>query len=128
MNGKYFTKTKLSNFCSMIPASKSFAHVVTYSESPIKIWDDLNNKRINAFGKATPAGIVAGEVFEVLGIKANLVYSTASEATDMLKDRRVDALFYTVGAPYSAFMELATERSLRLVSMNPEEQKRFVKL
>jgi hypothetical protein len=124
MHGMYFTKTKLTNFCSMIPATKSFSHAFTYLESPIKSWKDLDGKRVHLGARASPTSIVNEEICQALGIKPKFVFSTPTEAIDMVKDRRVDAMLYSVGAPWSAIMDIATDRPIKLISMTPEEQKK----
>jgi hypothetical protein len=124
MNGMYFTKTKLVGFCSMIPASKAFSHAFTYVDSPIKTWKDMDGKRVHLGARASPTSIVNEEISTVLGIKPKFVFSTPQEAIDMMKDRRVDAMIYSVGAPWSAIMDIATDRPIKFISMKPEEQKK----
>ena len=43
----------------------------------------------------------------------------------MFKDRRVDAMAYSVGAPWSVIMDIATDRPVRFIPMKPEEQKKI---
>jgi uncharacterized protein len=124
MNGMYFAKSKITNFCSLIPASKAFSHAFTYVDSPIKTWREMDGKRIHLGARASPTSIVNEEIFKVLGIKANFVYSTPTEAAGMVKDKRVDAMVYSVGAPWSVVMDIATDRPIRLIPMTPEEQKK----
>jgi TRAP transporter TAXI family solute receptor len=125
MNGMYFTKTKLVNFCSLIPASKAFSHAFTYVDSPIKTWKDMDGKRIHLGARASPTSIVNEEIFKILGVKPNYVYSTPTEAAGMVKDRRVDAMVYSVGAPWSVIMDIATDRPVKFIPMKPEEQKKI---
>jgi uncharacterized protein len=125
MNGMYFTKNKILNFCSLMPASKAFNQVFTYIDSPIKTLKDLDGKRVALGARASPTSMVNEEVFKVLGIKPNYVYSTPGEAIDMVKDRRVDAMAYGVGAPWSAIMDIVTTRPVRFIPTTPEEQKKI---
>jgi TRAP transporter TAXI family solute receptor len=126
LNGMYFAKgKKLVNFCSLLPASKAFSHVFTYVDSPIKTLKDLDGKRVHLGARASPTSIVNEEIFKILGIKPNYVYSTPTEAVDMVKDRRVDAMAYSVGAPWSAIMDIATDRPIKFLHMKPEEQKKI---
>jgi TRAP transporter TAXI family solute receptor len=125
MNGMYFTKSKLVNFCSLIPASKAFNHIFTYTDSPIKTLKDLTGKRVHLGARASPTSIVNEEIFKLLGIKPNYVYSTPSEAIDMVKDRRVDAMAYGVGAPWSAIMDIVTTMPIKLIPVSPEDQKKI---
>ena len=126
IHGMYFAKgNKITNFCSLIPASKAFSHIFTYVDSPIKTLKDMDGKRIHLGARASPTSIVNEEIFKVLGIKPNYVYSTPTEAVDMMKDRRVDGMAYSVGAPWSVIMDIATERPVRFISLTPEEQKKI---
>jgi hypothetical protein len=123
MNGMYFTKTKLTNFCSLLPATKNFCHFFTYAESPIKSWKDLEGKKVHIGARASGTSISSEMICKALGIKAQFVYSTPADAIDMVKDNRVDAMVYAVGAPWSSIMDIATTRKLKLISMTPQEQK-----
>jgi len=125
INGMYFAKTKLTNFASLIPASKAFNQVFTYSDSPIKTLKDLDGKRVALGARASPTSMVNEEIFKVLGIKPNYVYSTPGEAIDMVKDRRVDAMAYGVGAPWSSIMDIVTTRPIKFIPTSPEEQKKI---
>ena len=124
MGGMHFAKTKHVNFYSLMPAAKAIQHYVTYADSPIKTLKDLEGKKIALGARASPTSLLSEEIFSVLGIKANYVYSTPGEAGDMLKDRRVDAMVYNVAAPYSVFMDVATDRPIRFLDMTPEERKK----
>jgi len=121
-HGLYFTKTKITHFCNLLLASKSFQHCFTYAESPIKSYKDLEGKRVHIGARASPGSINAEEICKSLGVKPKFVYSTPSEAIDMVKDRRVDAMIYGSGAPWSAILDIATDRKLRFIPMSPEVQ------
>jgi TRAP transporter TAXI family solute receptor len=125
MHGMHFTKQKLTNFCSFMLATKAISHAFVYAESPIKTWKDMDGKRINLGAKASGTGLKHEEMFNILGIKPASVFSTPTEAVDMIKDRRVDGMVYSVGAPWSAVMDIATDRPIRFISMTPEEQKKI---
>ncbi len=120
----YFAKNKLSNFCTLIPATKAITHVFTYVDSPIKTWKDMDGKKIHLGARASPTSIIHEEIFKVLGVKPSYIYSTPTEAIDMIKDRRVDGMAYSVGAPWSAIMDIATDRPIRFINMTPAEQKK----
>jgi hypothetical protein len=124
MNGLYFTKEKLTNFCSMMLATKGFNQAFTYADSPIKVWKDMDGKRIHIGARGSPTSIIQEEVCRAIGIKPKFVFSTPQEAIEMVKDRRVDGMIYGVGAPWSGIMDVATVQKIRLLSMTPEEQKK----
>jgi hypothetical protein len=125
MRGMYFTKEKITNFCSMMPATKGFNQAFTYTDSPIKNWKDLDGKRVHIGARASPTSIIQEDSLKALGIKPKYVYSTPQEAVDMVKDHRVDAMIYGVGAPWAALMDIATAVKVKLLSTTPEEQKKI---
>jgi len=124
LNGLYFTKNKLTNFCSLLPATKGFNQAFTYADSPIKGWKDLDGKRVCVGARGSPTSIIQEEIFRVLGIKPKLIFSTPQEAVEIMKDRRADAMVYGVGAPWGAVMDIATAQKIKFIPMTSEEQKK----
>jgi TRAP transporter TAXI family solute receptor len=122
--GMYFAKTKLSNFCTMIPLSRTFKHAFTYADSPMKTWKDQEGKNLLIGPKASAAAVLTEEVFKALGMSAKYIYATTAEAIEMVKDRRADGMIYDVAAPWSSILDVATSRSLKFLSMTGEEQKK----
>lgn len=127
MNGMHFAKTKISNFCSLLPANKAFHHAFTYIDSPIKTWKDMDGKRVHLGARASATALTNEEILKVLEIASKFVFSTPTEAVDMVKDRRVDAMAYGVGAPWSGIMDISKDVQIRLIPMKPEEQEKVAK-
>jgi TRAP transporter TAXI family solute receptor len=127
MNGVHFIKTKLSNFCSFLPANIGYHHAFTYVDSPIRNWKELDGKRVHLGARASATSVSNEEMIDVLNAKPKYVFSSPAEAADMVKDRRVDALVYGVGAPYSMFIDIAKAIPIRFIPMAPEEQERIGK-
>jgi hypothetical protein len=127
MNGMHFTKTKVTDFCTLFPITKAFQQVITYVDSPIKSWKDLDGKRVALGARASPASITSEEIFQGLNIKPKSILSSPNEAVDMVKDKRVDAMAYGVGAPWNGFMDIATSLPIRLVPITLEEQEKIAK-
>ena len=125
-NGMHFTKTKLTNFRTLIPAGKPFNHFFTYADSPIKTLKDMDGKKVHLGARSSPTSLAIEEDFKVLGIKPSYVYSSPAEAIDMVKDRRVDAMAYGVGAPWSAIMDIVTTQPIKFIPMTPADQKKVV--
>ena len=124
MNGLYFSKEKLHDFCSLLPATTSFTLAFTFADSSIKSWKDLEDKKVNVGARASPTSIRSEETCKALGIKPKYVFSTPQEAVEMVKDRRVDAMIYNVGNPWSGLMDIATTTKVRILAMTPAEQKK----
>lgn len=127
LNGMHFAKTKISKFCSLLPANKAFHHAFTYIDSPIKSWKDMDAKRVHLGARASATALTNEEIFRVLDIKSKFVFSTPTEAVDMVKDRRVEAMAYGVGAPWSGIMDISKDIQIRLIPMKPEEQEKVAK-
>jgi len=127
LNGMHFAKTKLSNFATLLPANKAFHHAFTYIDSPIKSWKDLDAKRVQLGARASATALTNEEILQVLGVNPKFFFSTPNEAIDMVKDRRVDAMVYGVGAPWSGIMDISKDVQIRLIPMKPEEQEKVAK-
>jgi uncharacterized protein len=127
LNGMHYMKTKLSNICCFLPANIGFHHAFTYVDSPIKTWKDMDGKRVALGARASATSLSNEEILNVLNIKPKFVFSNPAEAADMVKDRRVDALVYGVGAPYSMFVDIAQSVPIRFIPMDPGEQERVAK-
>jgi hypothetical protein len=127
MKGMYLTPTKLSNFCSLFPVSIAFHHVLTYADSAFKSWKDLDGKRVALGARASSGSIAMEENFKVLNIKSKFVFSLPTEAGDMMKDRRLDAFAYGVGAPYSVFVDVSRSVPVKLIPLELEEQREVAK-
>jgi len=125
MRGMYFTKNRLSNFCSMIPATKSFTMAFCFADSPIRTWRDLEGKKVAIGPRGSPTSVLQEEACKAIGIKPKFVFSTPQEALEMMKDRRVDAMIYSTGIPWSGVMEVASSQKIRLLPLTAEEQKKI---
>jgi TRAP transporter TAXI family solute receptor len=67
-------------------------------------------------------------VLEMYGITYDHIkpqFLSAPEATEALKDGMVDAAMYLLGTPAPTLMELATQRKIVFISMEPEKAKAF---
>lgn len=124
LNGMYFTKSKISNFAVLLPATKYLNQAFTHADSRINAWKDLDGKTVCLGARGSPTSILNEEAFKVLGIKPKVIFSTPDEAIDRMKDRRADAMVYAVGAPWSGVMDVATAQKIKFLPMTSEEQKK----
>lgn len=127
MNGMYFAQgKKITNFTSMLPATSGFAHFFTYVDSPIKGYKDLEGKKVQVGARASPTSGMSEEISQLIGVKPKFIFSTPSEAVEMMKDRRVDAMIYNVGAPWGGLLDVGSAREVRLISMTDDELKKVL--
>lgn len=125
MKGMYFARGKpITDFCSMLPATTGLTQFFTYADSPIKRYKDLDGKILQVGARASPTSGISEEICKAIGVKPKFIFSTPSEAIEMVKDRRVDAMMYNVGAPWGGLMDAASARPMRLIAMTNEELKK----
>lgn len=127
IHGMYFARgKKITNFCSMLPATKAFAQFFTYVDSPIKDFKDLGGKTVQIGPRASPTSGISEEICKILGAKPKFIFSTSSEAVEMVKDRRVDAMIYNVGAPWGGLLDIGSARKVRLISMTKSQREKVL--
>jgi len=125
IHGMYFTKVKITNFCSLMPATKSFTMAVAPADSPINSWKDFDGKKVAIGARGSPTSTHQEVACQALGVKPKFVFSTPQEAIEMMKDRRVDAMLYSTGIPWSGVMDIAASQKVKLIPMTQEEQKKI---
>jgi uncharacterized protein len=109
------------NFRAMMPVTDSKGHVFTMADSKIEAVKDLDGVKLGLGSRGSPTSIVAEVHAEALGIEPEYVYGEASELMDMLRDGRIDAIWYYAGAPWASVIDLASQNELRFLSFSDEE-------
>jgi TRAP transporter TAXI family solute receptor len=108
------------------------AHIVTLKKTGIKTVDDLKGKRIS-MGTAGSGSAISGEKFLrhlKLWDKLKAVHLPPMEASEALKDGRIDAYNWHTGIPAAAIVDTAATHSKEMVLLNihaPAEQSGFYK-
>lgn len=108
------------------------AHMVTLKKTGIKTVGDLQGKRIS-MGTAGSGSAISGEKFLrhlKLWDKLKAVYLPALEASEALKDGRLDAYNWHTGIPTAAIVDTAATHSKEMVLLNlhePAEKSGFYK-
>jgi len=69
----YFTKTKLTNFSTMVPLSRNFKHAFYLRRWPMKTWRDQEGRNILVGPKASAAAVLTEEVLKALGMNVKYV-------------------------------------------------------
>jgi TRAP transporter TAXI family solute receptor len=89
----------------------NYTHVVTLASSPIRTLSDLKGKVVSTGSPGSGGEVTAFRVLEAVGInpaadiqKHGLGVAQAAEA---LKDRKIDAFFWSGGLPTAAILDLA---------------------
>jgi len=90
---------------------KNYTHVVTLASRPIKTMTDLKGKVVGTGSPGSGAEVTAFRILQAYGIDPEKDITRqglgATEATDALKDGKVDAFFWSGGLPTAAILDLA---------------------
>jgi len=101
-----------------------FFHIVVLEDSPIKTIEDLKGKRVSVGAPGSGTETMSNQVLEALGISfddINVFRLSFAENAEALKDRVIDAGIWSVGAPTSSVMDLATTHKIRILNFTPEQ-------
>ncbi len=101
-----------------------FFHVVTLEGSAINSIEDLKGKKVSVGAPGSGTETMSQQVLEALGItydQFNVFRLSFAENAEALKDRVIDAGIWSVGAPTSSIMDLATTHRIRILGFTPQQ-------
>jgi hypothetical protein len=105
-----FKDTKLP-ILTIAALYKNYTHVVTLASGPIKSMKDLKGRTVGTGSPGSGGEVTAFRILEAYGIDPQKDIKRqglgASEATDALKDGKVDAFIWSGGLPTAAITDLA---------------------
>lgn len=103
---------------TLAPLYDSYIHLVTIEGTGIATAADLRGKRVSTGAPGSGTEITAVRILEVLGIHPDRDIRRerlgAAPSVDALKDRKIDAFFWTGGLPTAAVMDLAVSPGIRI--------------
>ena len=105
-----------------------FPHVSQYlvwADSGIKTVSDLAGKKVTYGVRGSGSELNVRKVLELYGIldKVRFEYLSFSDAANRMKDRQIDGFLLNTPLPYSAFMDLANTRTIRLLDFSEDKIK-----
>ena len=112
---------EFSKFTAVMPNTTSVGHVFTTADSDIETVEDLNGVRIGLGARGSPTSIAAEVHVEALGIDAELIFTEPAELMNMMRDGRIDAIWYYAGGPWSNVLDLSSQVDLKFVSFTEEQ-------
>ncbi len=96
----------------------NYLHLVTLSTSGISTLADLRGRTVSTGAPGSGTEIVAFRALEAVGIEPRRDLTTqalgATQSADALKDRKLDAFFFTGGLPTAAILDLAHTAGLSI--------------
>lgn len=98
--------------------------IVTMADSGISSLDDLRGKRVSVGAPGSGTEVSANTLLEANGITYDDIDEQRlnfNETADALRDGDIDAGFWSVGAPTSSILNLATTQDIRIIALTEEQ-------
>ncbi|SMC95562.1 TAXI family TRAP transporter solute-binding subunit [Primorskyibacter flagellatus] len=102
----------------------NMVQIVTLADSDIETIDDLKGKRVSVGAPGSGTEVNAKTLLEANGISFddfNAQRLNFNETADALNNGDIDAGFWSVGAPTSSILNLATTNSIRMIGLSDEQ-------
>ena len=93
------------------------------AKSPIKTIKDLKGKKVAVGAPGSGTEAMARYVLKVYGLTyddINEQFLSATESAEAIKDGNIDVVITTLGTPAPALMDLATQRDIRFLDIEPD--------
>jgi len=98
--------------------------IVTLADSGIASLDDLRGKRVSVGAPGSGTEVNAEKILAAAGISYDDIDEQRlnfNETADALANGDIDAGFWSVGAPTSSILNLATTNSIRMIELTDEQ-------
>ena len=102
----------------------NLVQIVTLADSGITTLDDLVGKRVSVGAPGSGTEVNAEAILTANGISYDDIDEQRlnfNETADALANGDIDAGFFSVGAPTSSILNLATTNSIRMIALSEEE-------
>ncbi len=106
-----------------------YLHVVATTESGIKRMEDFKGKKISVGARGSGNEANCRQIFDSFGLNyTNIepIFLPYGETADMIKDRQIDALVFTIGTPNPAIQDITTLQSLVFVPVDGAQRDEVV--
>lgn len=96
----------------------NYTHIVTTDDSGIKTLADLKGKRVSVGTAGSGTEIIANRILEAVGINPDTDIKrerlSVAESAGAIKDKKIDAFFWSGGLPTAAVLDLAATPGQKL--------------
>jgi hypothetical protein len=116
---------ELRTFMEMYP---NIMHVVTLADGKAQSMSDLKGLKVSVGAPGSGTENMSNQVLDALGISYDqfqVFRLSFSENTEALRDKVIDVGIWSVGAPTSSIMDLATTHKIRILSFTSEEMNKI---
>ncbi|MYZ49213.1 TAXI family TRAP transporter solute-binding subunit [Propylenella binzhouense] len=121
-NGEGAFKEKLP-VAAMAYLYPAVLQIATTADSGIETMKDLAGKRINLGPPGSNSAVLAQRLLAAYDVfdASNAQFLSYTEGTNALMNGTIDATVVLAGAPTAALIDLAAQRKMRLVSIDPDQ-------
>ncbi|MBI4280102.1 MAG: TAXI family TRAP transporter solute-binding subunit [Armatimonadetes bacterium] len=110
---------------TLVPLYNNYNHLVALDGGPVRTLTDLRGKRVSVGAPGSGTEVTALRILEAVGIDpardVRRERLGVAQSVDALKDRKIDAFFWSGGLPTSAVLDLASSPGvrIRMVPLDP---------
>lgn len=104
-------------------------HVVCLSDSKVKSIPDIKGTKVSVGAPGSGTENMSNQVLDALGITYDDIDEfrlSFTENTEALRDHVIDVGIWSVGAPTSSIMDLATTHKIRIIPFTDDEMNKIV--
>ena len=119
-----FDGQQLEMLRGMASMYANMVQIVTLADSGITSLDDLKGKRVSVGAPGSGTEVNAEAILSANGISYDDIEEQRlnfNETADALANGDIDAGFWSVGAPTSSILNLATTNDIRMIELTPEQ-------
>lgn len=94
-----------------------YIHVVVAADGPIIALRDLAGRRVSVGAEGSGTAVTADRVLDVNGVHVDRAELGLDESVQALRERRIEAFFFSGGLPVSSIGDLARQFPIRLLDL-----------
>ncbi len=124
-----FNGEKIETFSTIATLYPEIVQIVVAKDSPIASVADFKGKSISVGDAGSGVEANAKQILEAYGLSFSDIQAkrlSFKESASALKDKQIEAFFVTAGAPNPAIQEIAALGGVKLVSVDPDAQKKLM--
>ncbi|KIL35475.1 hypothetical protein SD71_13200 [Cohnella kolymensis] len=118
-------KEKNENLTYVVSLDPYYMQIAVLKGSGINKIEDLKGKRINVGPKSATTEVAARMVLEAYGMSfedmKSVEHLSHGDSVEQMKDKRLDALFWVMGAPFGAMTDLTETKDIEFLPI-PEDK------
>tara|TARA_E500000331_G_scaffold358465_1_gene425540 strand:+ start:58262 stop:59269 length:1008 start_codon:yes stop_codon:yes gene_type:complete len=132
IDGKPPFQEPLQNICNIATLYRQYFQVVTLAKSSVNNPFELKNKVLATQPKGATGEAITNHLLQAHGMDYesldNVSFGSYTDSVTLMKDGNADVFTLTTTIPSGAVMDLASSRSIKLMSMSEESHKKMLKI